>query len=155
MAGPGSAVETPVLVKTVDQLVEEARRRIAGVTSDEIAEDVASGRVLVVDVREPDEWEQGHIPQAINIPRGWLEFKADPATPFADARLHPGRPILVHCAAGKRSALACAALQDMGYAAVRSLEGGFEAWQKAGYPTIRDGRARGSGRSVAALPLEP
>ena len=137
MGAAARATEVAVLKKTSEQMVEEARRRITSVTPDEVAEVVASGQVLVVDVREREEWDQGHIPQAIHVPRGELEFRADPASPLADPRLHPGRRILVHCALGKRSALATATLQEMGYEGVLNLEGGFEAWKEAGYPVSR------------------
>jgi len=120
--------------KTVDQLVNEAKRHIRNAPADEVANTVLSGELIVLDVREPDEFEQGHIRGALNIPRGWLEFKADPTCPAYDARIAPDKPILVTCAIGGRSALAAAALQGLDYANVTNLEGGFEAWRNAGYP---------------------
>lgn len=121
--------------KTVEQLVDEARSRIRSAPPGELADKVLSGAVVVLDVREPDEFEHGHIPGAANIPRGWLEFKADPACQAYDERIAPDRRLLVYCAIGGRSALAAAALQELEYVDVTNLEGGFEAWKDAGYPT--------------------
>jgi rhodanese-related sulfurtransferase len=123
--------------KTVEQLVDEAKRRIRSAPPEAVADTVLSGRLLVVDVREPDEFEKGHIPGAVNIPRGWLEFKADPTCPAYEQRIAPDKPILVTCAIGGRSALAAAALQELEYTNVTNLEDGFEAWKTAGYAVER------------------
>ena len=123
--------------KTVEQLVGEAERRIRSATPDDVANAVLSGELVVVDVREPDEFESGHIPGAVNIPRGWLEFKADRTCPTYDEQIAPDRPLLITCTIGGRSALAAVALQELDYADVTNLEGGFEAWKDAGYPVTR------------------
>lgn len=123
--------------KTVERLVDEAMRRIRSATPDEVAAMVLSGELVVVDVREPDEFEKGHIPGAVNIPRGWLEFKADPTSPAYDERIAADKPLLVYCTIGGRSALATAALQELDYANVTNLEDGFEAWKDADYPVER------------------
>lgn len=120
--------------RTVEQLVEEARHRIRNATPDEVAGAVLSGKLVVVDVRESDEFESGHISGAINIPRGWLEFKADRTCPAYDERLERDKPILVYCPFGGRSALATAALKELGYANVMNLAGGLDAWTRSGYP---------------------
>ncbi|HEU0304412.1 MAG TPA: rhodanese-like domain-containing protein [Gaiellaceae bacterium] len=122
------------MAKTVELMVSEAKRRIRNATPEEVADDVLAGGLVVVDVREPDEFEQGHIPGAVNIPRGWLEFRADPTCPAYDQRIAPDGRLLVTCAIGGRSALAAAALQELDYANVTNLEFGFEGWRKAGYP---------------------
>lgn len=121
-------------MRTVEDLVDEARRRIRSATAGELADTVLAGELVVVDVREPDEFDAGHIPGAVNIPRGWLEFKADPACPAYDERIAPGTALLVYCSFGGRSALAAAALQELDYANVTNLEAGFVAWESAGYP---------------------
>lgn len=123
--------------RTVEHLVEQARRRIRSASPHDVAASVLAGELLVVDVREPDEFEQGHIPGAINIPRGWLEFKADPTCPAYDDRIAPDTPLLVSCTVGGRSALAAAALHELEYANVTNLERGLEGWRDAGYPVTR------------------
>jgi rhodanese-related sulfurtransferase len=123
--------------KTVYQLLEEATRRIRSATPDEVADAVLAGEFVVVDVREPSEFESGHIPGAINIPRGWLELKADPTWRAYDARLGPEKTVLVYCTVGPRSVLAAAALQELGYADVTDLDKGLVGWENAGYPVRR------------------
>jgi len=85
----------------------------------------------IIDVREKDEWEQGCIPGARHIPRGFLELRIEEAVPDRAAR------VLLYCAAGTRSALAAHALGVLGYTQVVSLHGGFAAWKKAGYDIER------------------
>ena len=81
----------------------------------------------MVDVREPAEWEEGHIPGAKLIPRGLLEHKAADELPERDER------IVVHCAVGGRGALAAKSLKDMGYTNVANMDGGVNAWREKGY----------------------
>src|SRR5215210_730389 len=75
--------------------------------------------VAVVDVRERDEWDEGHLPNATHIPRGSLESRIEQAVPDRT------RPVLLYCAAGNRSAFAARTLEELGYENVRSLAGGF------------------------------
>ncbi|MFC6840504.1 rhodanese-like domain-containing protein [Xanthomonas theicola] len=84
----------------------------------------------IIDVREPGEFATGHLPDAINIPRGILEFRldADPALARRD------QPILLYCASGGRATLAALSLQQLGYSAVHPLSGGFLGWTAAGGP---------------------
>ncbi len=123
--------------KSAEDLISEAESRIKSVSPDEIAEEIAAGEAVVIDVREPEEWRESHIPGAINVPRGWLELKADPDTPFFDPHIRPDGPIYVHCAVGKLGALATATLNEMGYETAANLEGGIEAWEAAGHPVGR------------------
>ena len=134
--------------RSVNELVAQSESRLKSISPDKIAEEVASGEVLVIDVREPDEWQQGHIPGAINIPHGSLESKADPASPTFDPRIRSDKPLYINCATGRRSALVTAILNDMGYEKAINLEGGFEAWEAAGYPVERAG---GSGEKEEPL----
>ena len=83
---------------------------------------------VVLDVREPDEYEQGAIPGAVHIPRGHLEGQVEGRLP------DKARPVIVHCASGFRSAFAARTLQDLGYADVASLAGGFNRWKDEGRP---------------------
>lgn len=89
---------------------------------------LAEGHALVLDVREPDEYEQGHLPGAVWIPRGLLEPRIEAAAPERD------RPILVYCAGGTRSVLAAHTLGLLGYRRAVSMAGGFSAWKAAGLP---------------------
>ncbi len=119
---------------SVNESVLEAGSRIKSVPPDEIAEEVASGEALVIDVREPEEWRESRIPGAINIPHGVPGSKANPDTRFFDPRIRPDRSLCINCATGKRSALVTAILNDMSYEKAINLAGGFEAWEAAGYP---------------------
>jgi sulfur-carrier protein adenylyltransferase/sulfurtransferase len=87
---------------------------------------------LLVDVRRRDEWDEGHIPGAIHIPRGSLESRIEKATPERE------RPIVVYCSAGERSAFAARTLGELGYEEVTSLAGGFTDWKRNGFPTQVD-----------------
>jgi rhodanese-related sulfurtransferase len=119
---------------TAAQLVQEARQRIQNLSVDQVAGELAQGGVVLVDIREPGEWAAGRIPGAIHVPRGLLEFNADPTSPAHRRELDPGQRVILHCASGGRSALAADTLQKMGYTNVAHLDGGFKAWVAAGRP---------------------
>jgi molybdopterin/thiamine biosynthesis adenylyltransferase/rhodanese-related sulfurtransferase len=85
------------------------------------------GDAVLVDVRRFDEWEQGHIPGAIHIPRGSLESRIEGLVPDRDAT------IVVYCASGERSAFGAKSLAELGYEHVSSLAGGFTDWKRNGY----------------------
>ena len=123
------------LKKTASDLVDEAKSRIENLSVEAFAEELARGEALVVDIREAEERVvDGAIPGTVHAPRGMLEFYADPGNRFHRPEFEPDRRIILHCAAGGRSALAAAALADMGYTNVAHLESGFEGWRKAGKP---------------------
>ena len=84
---------------------------------------------LLVDVRERDEWDEGHIPGAAHVPRGFLESRIEQVAPDR------ARPVIVYCAAGSRSAFATRTLGELGYEDVASLEGGFADWKRNGFAT--------------------
>ena len=81
---------------------------------------------VVLDVREPDEYEQGAIPGAVHIPRGTLEGSVEARLPDHDA------PVIIHCASGVRSAFAAKTLTELGYTDVVSVAGGFNKWKDEG-----------------------
>ncbi|MFQ5947339.1 MAG: molybdopterin-synthase adenylyltransferase MoeB [Acidimicrobiia bacterium] len=108
-------------------LVNKARAEIHEVTAGELESQLGEVGVLI-DVREPDEFEQGAIPGARLIPRGILERSIGARVPDLDTE------IVLYCSAGARSALATKALQDMGYSRVSSLIGGFGLWKSEGHP---------------------
>ncbi len=122
--------------KTAAELVAAAKGRVENLSVEQVAAEVEGGNAVVVDLREPEELaNSGKIPGSINVPRGMLEFRADPSSPYHQDPLDPSRRVIVHCASGGRSALAAATLQDMGYDNVAHLDGGFTAWKDAGRPT--------------------
>lgn len=115
------------MAKSYEELVAEAREETEQTSVEEVHEALQSGDVTVVDVREPDEWEAGHIPGAKLIPRGVLEYQAADELPDRDAR------IVFHCASGGRGSLAAQSLQEMGYSNVANMRGGVNAWREKGY----------------------
>lgn len=129
----GTQVQRTVRGKRALDFVEAARPRVEVVGVEQAAREYASGQALVLDVREPHEWATGHIPGALHIPRGELEFMSDPTFPLYKEQIASKDRILVHCAKGLRSILAAATLQEMGYN-VASIDGGIEAWRAAGQP---------------------
>lgn len=123
------------LKKHASDLVAQAKGRIENLGPDEVEAEVGAGEAVLVDIREAEELESaGRIPGAVHIPRGMLEFRADPATPYHQPPLDPSARVILHCASGGRSALAAAALEDMGYERVAHLDGGIAAWKEAGKP---------------------
>jgi rhodanese-related sulfurtransferase len=119
------------------QIVAEARKAIPDITVTQAREELDQGQVgLLLDVREPSEWEKGHIPDAVLAPRGMLEWYADPTTPYAKPELTTKQDdrIIVACASGGRSLLAAQTLKSMGYTNVVSMAGGFNEWSKQGFP---------------------
>lgn len=120
--------------KSAAELVAEAKQGIENLSPDQVEDELAAG-ATIVDLREPEEREAGgRIPGSVHIPRGMLEFRADPTSPYHQAPLDPSARVIVHCASGGRSALAAAALAEMGYERVAHLDGGITAWREAGKP---------------------
>ncbi len=99
------------------------------VTVEEAKELIERGKVRVVDVREPDEWQAGHIPQANHIPLGQIVNQ-----PTSALVGDPSQPMLFVCAVGGRSAIACEVAATMGYTVLYNLEGGTTAWIRSGFP---------------------
>src|ERR671936_656607 len=91
--------------------------------------DNADDSPAIVDVRERDEWDEGHLPGAVHVPRGYLESRIEATVPDRS------RPVLVYCAAGNRSAFAAKTLEELGYEHVVSLAGGYTDWKRNGLPT--------------------
>ncbi|MEZ4658280.1 MAG: rhodanese-like domain-containing protein, partial [Caldilineaceae bacterium] len=118
-----------------DQLVALAKSQIIEWSPQELKQRLDAGEKLtVVDIRERDEFVQGHLPSSIFIPRGHLELQIEQHQQNREA------PVVIYCAGGVRSALAARNLQEMGYENVISLIGGFNGWKNAGYdfkiPTV-------------------
>ncbi len=109
-------------------LLRETKSRIQEVDTAEAAADIESAGTVVLDVREPDEYEQGALPGAIHIPRGHLESQVEGRIPDRGAHL------VVYCAGGTRSAFAADTLSQLGYTDVVSVIGGFNQWKDEGRP---------------------
>jgi molybdopterin/thiamine biosynthesis adenylyltransferase/rhodanese-related sulfurtransferase len=119
--------------KTFKQIMEEARREVPEVSVDDVRArlDRAPAATLV-DVREKEEYRDGHLDGAISLPRGFLEIRAEETLRDKDA------PIIAYCAGGTRSLIAARTLKEMGYSNVVSMTGGFTAWKNAGMPFTQD-----------------
>jgi len=118
-------VATP---KSFQQIVLEALRSVPEVTAPDLQSRLQNGeQIVVIDVREPDEFARGKIPGAYTIPRGVLEMQVD-------GRLPLDTTVVLYCVGGARSALACKSLADMGYDKVENLQGGWQAWVNSRLP---------------------
>jgi rhodanese-related sulfurtransferase len=119
-------------MKTVQTMLAEADAQVPRISPEEAKGLVGRADVLFLDVREPGEVATaGKVPGALAVPRGLVEFRADPASPMHDAAFDRAKTIVAYCASGGRSALVGKVLKDMGYANVRNL-GGFKGWLDAG-----------------------
>jgi rhodanese-related sulfurtransferase len=115
------------------ELVVDARAVIENLTPEQLAAELAHDDIVLIDLREQAEREaHGVIPGAVHIPRGMLEFCADPALPVHAEELDPSRRIVLYCAHGNRSALAALTLKAIGFPDVAHLDGGFPSWERAG-----------------------
>ncbi|MFN2359960.1 MAG: rhodanese-like domain-containing protein [Marinobacter sp.] len=119
-------------MKTAHDLVAEAKQDIHEVPLEQ-ADDAIKKADLLLDVRDADEYRAGHVPGAVNISRGLLEFKFtnDPALENRDLN------IVCYCKTSGRAALSVRSLKEMGYMHVQSIAGGFDAWQEAGKPIAK------------------
>ena len=107
--------------------------------------EASSDEFIVLDVRERDAYEQGHIPGAVLLPRGQLELRVNQDLP------DPTRRIVVCCEFGRISTLAAATLREMGFRRAVALDGGIKAWREAGYPTVVETSAQLSQSQVCSL----
>ena len=102
--------------------------------------------VVFIDFQPATDFMRGHIPGAVNIPRGLLEFEVDghPAVRYetAEALAHRERPVILYCLSGGRSALAAEALLRLGFASPMSLDHGILGWEDAGHPVVTPAQAR-------------
>src|SRR6266849_3372761 len=120
-------------MKTLKEMIAEARQVVPEETPADLERRLKSGEpVTVIDVRDPDEYRDGHIEAATNISRGFLEFRV--GTAVSD----PSTPIVLYCQTGLRSMLAAKALKELGYSTVINLQGGYQKWVQSGLPTVRE-----------------
>src|SRR6266850_3365015 len=120
-------------MKTLKEMLAEARQVIPEQGPLDLQRRLAAAEPLtVIDVRDPDEFRDGHIEAATNISRGFLEFRVGSAV------TDPTTPIVLYCQTGLRSMLAAKALHELGYQNVVNLQGGFQKWAQSGLPTVKD-----------------
>lgn len=117
------------MTKSYSDILREARAEVREVSTHELdLQRESASPPLVVDVRENHEWEAGHLPGAIHVPRSHLESLIEGAAPDRS------RPVVLYCASGVRSVFASRTLSELGYANVASMAGGFQAWKSQGLP---------------------
>ena len=109
-------------------LLARTKAEISEIDAPAAHERLADEETLFLDVREAAEWDEGHLPGAVHIPRGSLESRVEGLLP------ERSRPVVVYCAAGNRSAFAAKSLEELGYQDVVSLAGGFADWKRNGFP---------------------
>ena len=115
-------------MKTAHDLVSQAKTDIREIALQEAEAAIQQSDVLI-DVREADEFAAGHLPGAVLVPRGLLEFKLS-GTPALSGR---DLKVVLYCKTSGRAALCAQSLKEMGYSNVSSIAGGFDAWQAAGF----------------------
>ena len=114
-----------------EKLVAEAKKHVTEISPQDAAAKLSSGDAIVVDVRDKEEWDEGHIPGATHMSRGTIELDIEEKVPERNAM------VICHCGGGGRSALAAESLQKMGYKNVRNMSGGFKAWKAASLPMTK------------------
>ena len=121
------------MATTYKQIMDEARRLVSEVSVEDVRGRVGKTKgPTVLDVREKDEYRDGHLDGAISLPRGFLEMRVEETVP------DKGTPMIAYCAGGTRSLIAARTLKEMGYTNVVSMAGGFAAWKNAGMPFVQD-----------------
>jgi len=121
------------MAKTYKQLMEEARQVIPEIPVEEVKTRLERGEQwTLLDVREREEYREGHLEGALSLPRGFLEIRVEETVPEKHT------PIIAYCAGGVRSLIAARALKEMGYENVMSMTGGYTAWKHAGYTWVAD-----------------
>jgi rhodanese-related sulfurtransferase len=122
------------MATTVKEMLAAANAAVPRIAPQEARALLEKGEAVAVDVRDAAELAaSGKVAGAVHVPRGMLEFRADPGVPSHDKALRQDKTVIVYCASGGRSALAGKTLLEMGYKDVRNL-GGFKDWAEAGLP---------------------
>jgi len=126
--------EEDSMAKNFQAIMAEARKEVPEVSAQEVNELLKNNgkSPILLDVRESDEWRQGHLEGALPLPRGFLEIKVESVVPDKNA------PIVAYCAGGVRSLLAAKAMKEMGYQNVSSMAGGYGAWKNGGFKWVQD-----------------
>jgi rhodanese-related sulfurtransferase len=114
------------------KLVNESKKKIKETNVTDVKRRIDAGeKLLLVDVREDNEWANGHIPGAVHLGRGVIERDVEQQVPDT------GTKMILYCGGGFRSALVAENLQKMGYHNVESMDGGWKGWVGAGLPTAK------------------
>jgi rhodanese-related sulfurtransferase len=122
-------VHSPQFLK----LVQDAKKRVKETNVADVKRRTDAGeKLILVDVREDNEWANGHLPGAVHMGRGIIERDIEQRVPDT------GTKLVLYCGGGFRSALVADNLQKMGYTNVESMDGGWRGWTEAGLPTVRD-----------------
>jgi adenylyltransferase/sulfurtransferase len=126
--------EEDSMAKNFQAIMAEARKEVPEVSAQQVNELLKNNgkSPILLDVRESDEWRQGHLEGALPLPRGFLEIKVESVVPDKNA------PIVAYCAGGVRSLLAAKAMKEMGYQNVSSMAGGYGAWKNGGFKWVQD-----------------
>ena len=129
-------------IKSSQKLVEEAKKVIETINSEEVKKLSDNGKITLIDIRDIRElWKEGTIENSKHIPRGMLEFWLDPQSSYYNAnKIEEIKKMVLFCAAGFRSALATKSLLDMGFKNVANAEGGFEALKNSGMKVVQKER---------------
>ncbi len=115
------------------KLVQDAKQRVKETNVPDVKRRIDAGeKMLLVDVREDNEWAKGHLPAAVHLGRGVIERDIEQRVP------DPATKLVLYCGGGYRSALVADNLQKMGYTNVESMDGGWRGWTEAGLPVVRD-----------------
>ncbi len=120
------------MAKTSKNIIDEARASIKQIDLDQARKMIEQPGTVLIDVRESDEWRQGHIPNATFIARGFLELRVEEKVPDRKTA------VILQCASGTRSLLAARTLRELGYENVHNLTGGFNAWKDKGLPWVAE-----------------
>jgi sulfur-carrier protein adenylyltransferase/sulfurtransferase len=122
------------MAKSFQELMADARKDVPELTAQQVNDLVNNNGKshVILDVRESDEWRQGHLEGAVPLPRGFLEIKVESSIPDKQT------PIIAYCAGGVRSLLAGKILKEMGYQNVSSMSGGYNAWKNGGFKWVQD-----------------
>jgi sulfur-carrier protein adenylyltransferase/sulfurtransferase len=120
-------------MKTLKEMIAEARQVVPEEGPEQLEQRLTSGQpVAVIDVRDPDEYRDGHIEAATNISRGFLEFRVGGTVS------DPKTPVVLYCQTGLRSVLAAKQLKELGYENVINLQGGYAKWAQSGRPVVKE-----------------
>jgi adenylyltransferase/sulfurtransferase len=122
------------MAKTFQELMADARKDIPEMTPQQVNQLLTTNgkNHVILDVRESDEWRQGHLEGAVPLPRGFLEIKVETTIPDKNT------PVIAYCAGGVRSLLAAKIMKEMGYKDVTSMSGGYTGWKNGGFKWVQD-----------------